>query len=105
MNSETSLAHVGLPTQDLFHNDLTKEDCTDADYTLANKAWTQFRCVTMQDYMLAYLKMDVCQLADVYTQFRRTAIDKDSGLSMILSISLECPDTVGLVHSNKQEPR
>ena len=32
--------------------------------------WTAFGCVTLEDYLKLYLASDVCQLADVFQNFR-----------------------------------
>ena len=43
----------------------------------AKDAWNFFDCKTFGDYMHAYLKRDVHQLADVFETFRKVALDGD----------------------------
>ena len=66
-----------LPSIDKFKNDLTGEECSSDDYSHAQLAWTKFDCKTFGDYMIAYLKLDVFLLADVFEEFRRVALDED----------------------------
>src|SRR5271156_3680292 len=47
------------------------------EYESALKAWHDFKCVKFEDYMLAYLKMDVLQLGDVYENFRKLTMKED----------------------------
>ena len=41
------------------------------DYAYANQVWTAFVCHSLEDYLKLYLASDVCQLADVFQNFRR----------------------------------
>jgi hypothetical protein len=66
---------------------LKKIQCSEADYARAQRAWQEFACVTMKDYMMAYLKMDVHQLADVFEAFRRVTLHED-GLDPINYFSI-----------------
>ena len=52
--------------------------CSDDDYKSAQEAWDHFNCKTFADYMHAYLKRDVHQLADVFECFRSLALNGDS---------------------------
>jgi hypothetical protein len=46
------------------------EGISDAEYTQAQLAWTLNECTNMLEYMLAYMKLDVFLLADVFECFR-----------------------------------
>src|SRR5271156_3192391 len=59
-----------LPTMEEFYDTLTQQDIKHEDYTRAQKAWREFKCSNLGEYMLRYLEMDVRQLADVYERFR-----------------------------------
>ena len=66
-----------LPPIEKFKNDLTGADCDPVEYQHAQGAWTQFNCNTLCDDMIAYLKLDVFLLADVFEEFRRVALQED----------------------------
>ena len=66
-----------LPSIEKFKNDLSGEECSADDYSHAQLAWSKFNCKTFGDYMIAYLKLDVFLLADVFEEFRRVALDED----------------------------
>ena len=59
-----------LPTIEHFYNDLAEEPCTELDYQSAETMWHQLGCKTMHDYIVYYLTLDVCLLADVFDDFR-----------------------------------
>ena len=86
-SSLSKLDETCLPPRNSFTNDLTQEDCSEDDYVHAQEAWRGFECRTFGDYMLAYLKLDVYLLADVFEQFRRMSLEQD-GLDPIHFISL-----------------
>ena len=60
-----------------FKNDLTGEECSLEDYGHAQRAWSEFECQTFSDFMLAYLKLDVYLLTDVFETFRHQALGED----------------------------
>ena len=66
-----------LPARSAFTNDLTGEECSEEDYTYAQRAWTEFNCQDLRDYMLRYLELDVRILSDVFEEFRKMSIDED----------------------------
>ena len=76
-SSLATLTELCLPPQREFYNDLTLEHCNDIDYEHAKKAWNAFNCKTFGDYMLAYLKLDVLLLADIFETFRKLSQDED----------------------------
>ena len=73
----SKLDETCLPSIEKFKNDLSGEDCSADDYSHAQLAWAQFNCKTFGDYMLAYLKLDVFLLTDVFEEFRRVALKED----------------------------
>ena len=76
-SSLDKLNETSLPPVDEFTNDLTGEACSPEEYQHAQRAWTEFNCKTFNDYMLAYLKLDVYLLADVFETFRRVTLEQD----------------------------
>ena len=61
-------------SQDKFYSGLSQEGITDDDYQHAQEVWTTFDCQTIGDYHDLYLRTDVLLLADVFENFRKTAI-------------------------------
>jgi len=47
---------------------------TPEEYARAQKAWRQFNCLCLDDYLKCYLEMDCRLLADVFENFRATTI-------------------------------
>ena len=66
-----------LPPIEAFKNDLTGEDCSTDDYQHAQRAWQEFECRSFGDYMLAYLRLDIHLLADVFETFRGQCLRED----------------------------
>ena len=66
-----------LPPIDLFYDSLNLSKCSQDDYTKAQEAWISFGCNNFGEYMLAYLKLDVYQLADVFEAFRALILKED----------------------------
>ncbi|KAG1697202.1 hypothetical protein GQR58_006038 [Nymphon striatum] len=69
LNHVDKLKETALPPIEKFYNNLTYSKCSKTDYQLAQKAWNQFNCTNLNDYMLAYLSLDVHMLADVFLQY------------------------------------
>ena len=65
---------VELPSQAAFHNKLSGDSCTDADYEHAAAIWNAFGCETMGDYHDVYLQLDVLLLVDFFENFRHTCL-------------------------------
>ena len=61
---------------------------TVVDYARALKAFNQFNCHTIEDYLLRYLEHDCCILADVFENFRHTAAANTNALDPINVITL-----------------
>eukprot|EP00873_Tetraselmis_striata_P036331 jgi/Tetstr1/456595/TSEL_004129.t1 len=57
-----------------FRNDITGEECSDAEYRHAEWVWRRFGCTTFRDYYDLYLEADVLLLADVFESFRDTCM-------------------------------
>ena len=73
LQNEASLKYTHLPDREAFNNKLqNNEPISDEAYIHAQNAWNEFECITFQDYMEAYLTMDVLQLADVFESFTHT---------------------------------
>ena len=65
-----------LPSREQFYNKLREAECSEADYTHAQRVWNEFHCNSMADYHDLYLKSDVLQLADVFESFRNIGLEK-----------------------------
>jgi hypothetical protein len=75
--SFSCLQEKRLPPKKAFYDDLNEEECSNEDYEHAQRAWTEFGCDTFEDYMLAYLYLDVLLLADVFEKFRQVCLKED----------------------------
>ena len=60
-----------LPNHNAFFSTLRGEECSVEDFDYAQRVWTAFGCHSLKDYIKLYLAYDVCQLADVFENFRR----------------------------------
>ena len=78
-DSLTKMQALGLPPREAFTSSLTGEQISEADYERARRAYDLLGCRNFGEYMLAYLKRDVYQLADIFEHFRALAL-KDDGL-------------------------
>ena len=76
-NSPAKASHTQLPPREAFYDSLNISECSSEDYASALEAWQVFNCQTFGDYILAYLKLDVHQLADVFQSFRALALRED----------------------------
>ena len=70
MDSYSRFSETQLPPQHAFYSQLNDSHITDEDYQMAQAAWVEFKCQTMQNYHDFYLKLDVALLADVFENFR-----------------------------------
>ena len=59
-----------LPQREEFFSTLRGEECSAEDYDYAQSVLTAFGCATLEDYLMLYFASDVCQLADVFQNFR-----------------------------------
>ena len=74
VDSVDKLKETALPPKEAFYSQLNEEHITDEDYNYASFIWNHFSCKTLGDYHDLYLKVDVIQLADVFENFRDTAL-------------------------------
>ena len=72
MNSWERFDEESLPQKGAFFSSLKGKDISDEDYEHALKAWQELQCKTMGDYHDTYLLADVCLLADVFENYRKT---------------------------------
>ena len=59
-----------LPAREAFFSTLRGKDCPVDNFDYTQRVWTAFGCNTFEDYLKLYLASDVCQLADVFENFR-----------------------------------
>ena len=59
-----------LPLREEFFSTLRGEECSQENYDEAQSEWTAFEFATVEDYFKLYLSSDVCQLANVFHNFR-----------------------------------
>ena len=76
IDSLKRLTEKALPARELFTSRLSGAECSPKDYKHAKQVWKEFKCKTLEEYMELYLLCDVCLLADVFEQFRKTSIDE-----------------------------
>ena len=75
LDSEAKLREISLPARAAFFDTLSDSlRVTEAEYDRALRAFQQFRCTTFNDYLLRYLELDCTLLADVFENFRITAL-------------------------------
>lgn len=67
--NETELPSIGE-----FFNSLTGEEISVEDYNYAQKLFKIFKCKTMWDYTLLYLRCDVYLLMAIFEQFRKMSL-------------------------------
>ena len=61
----------GLPGKDSFYSHLTRSGISEKEWEHAQKVWNEMKMQNMGEYHDAYLKADVCGLADVMEEFRK----------------------------------
>ena len=74
MDSFERFEETQLPPKENFYSRLTDESISDSDYQHAQEVWATFNCKKLKDYHDVYLGSDVLLLADVFENFRRTAL-------------------------------
>ena len=58
-----------------FYSSLRLESVSEEEYSHANHVFDYYKCETLKDYLILYLKTDVLHLADVFEKFRTTCLD------------------------------
>ena len=61
---------IELPAREEFYSSLRGEECAVEDYDYAKRVCTAFGCTSLEDYLKLYLASNMCQLADVFQNFR-----------------------------------
>ena len=74
MDSFDRFVEKELPPKESFYSSLSQENISEEDYKHAQQVWTTFDCKNLKDYHDVYLGSDVLLLADVFENFRRTAL-------------------------------
>ena len=74
IDSFTRFDEEELPLIEAFYNDLAGEDISDKEYKHAQNVWNSFNCKNFGEYHDIYLKTDVLLLADVFENYRTTAL-------------------------------
>jgi hypothetical protein len=89
LDHASKLEEVELPGLPAFFDKLSNSMRTSTDdYDRAQKAYRQFNCHSIEDYLLRYLELDCCLLADIFETFRHTAINNSYGLDPVNFITL-----------------
>lgn len=65
---------TALPPKEAFYSRLTRKHISDEEYARAQTIWEKIGCGSFMDYHDIYLKTDVLLLADVFENFRDTAM-------------------------------
>lgn len=74
VESEKQLNDTCLPPIEKFYSELYECNISQEDYNHAQNVWVETNCKTLGDYHDIYLRVDVLQLADVFENFRSTAL-------------------------------
>lgn len=74
--THTNLQETKLPSIDDFFDDLNNRACSTENYLHAQQVWTNFKCNTLQDFLLIYNLSDVTLLLDCILQFRNMVHSK-----------------------------
>ena len=74
MDSPKKMEDAKLPPKEAFYSELYEAEITDEDYQHAHDVWNRFFCINMGHYHDVYLRSDTILLADVFENFRNTAL-------------------------------
>uniref|UniRef100_A0A6P7GY74 Uncharacterized protein LOC114344439 n=1 Tax=Diabrotica virgifera virgifera TaxID=50390 RepID=A0A6P7GY74_DIAVI len=74
IDSYMKLEEKHLPPKENFYDNLRGEHISTEDYERAQEVWGYFKCKTISDYGLLYLKSDVLLLADIFENFRKVCL-------------------------------
>ena len=86
-DSPSRLLETRLPPIAKFKDDLSGAECSPDDYAHAQRAWSELECKTLRSYLAEYLYLDICELADVFEEFRKVTLRED-GLDPVHFVSL-----------------
>lgn len=75
IDSIDKLNETCLPPIESFKSSLNNKTCTQEDYLHALNVWNKFKCNTLRDYMILYLKTGVLLLTDVFENFRNFCLN------------------------------
>ena len=76
-----------LPPKDEFFSKLVDSHISEEDYMHAKEVFKEFKCKSMLDYLLLYVRLDVALLGDVLFAFRNL-MHRDFSLDPLWYISL-----------------
>ena len=71
MDSIEKFEETELPPKEAFYSKLRQENISDKEYEHAKKVWDVFKCETLKDYHMLYLKSDVLLLVDCWRNFKK----------------------------------
>lgn len=74
LDCEVKLDFCELPSHAEFYNALNDTMIDENEYRSAQQVWNTFRCATIRDYLLLYLRLDVILLTDICENFRNTTM-------------------------------
>ena len=81
------LKETSLPPREAYFNDLTKEECSEADYETAVKIWETFELADLKSLVKLYCETDVLQTVDIFIRFRNVTM-KEFELDPLHFVSL-----------------
>ena len=68
------LSESKLPPIESFYSSLRLESVSEDEFKHANNCFNHYKCKTIKDYLLLYLKTDVLHLSDIFEEFRDTCL-------------------------------
>ena len=74
MDNPNKLHETQLPPKEDFYTKLTESHISDEDYQKAQHIWNHFKIKNLGEYHDLYMLTDVLLLADVFENFRDTAM-------------------------------
>ncbi|XP_072380672.1 uncharacterized protein [Diabrotica undecimpunctata] len=74
IDSFMKLEEKHLPPKEKIYDNLREEHITQEDYDRAQEVWDYFKCQTITDYGMLYLKSYVLLLADIFENFRKLCL-------------------------------
>ena len=74
--TDKSVFELGFPSKKHFYSTLKNENIKDEEYEYALKVYAEMKCENFGDYHDKYLVCDVLLLADIFENFRKSALEK-----------------------------